>query len=84
VPRWQRAAEHSGGGVHGNEGKVGEVVLCSTWCGDKVGTTRAVATDDVRLPSRHRTRQITAASPLAVSRARTRVTGESRLSDRCD
>jgi hypothetical protein len=71
-PRWQRAAEHNGGAVRGNEGKVGEVVLCSTWRGDKAGTTSAVATEGVRLPSRHHSR----------CRTWTQVTDASRLSGR--
>jgi hypothetical protein len=71
-PRWQRAAEHSGGGMRGNEGKVEEVVLCSTWRGDKAGTTSTVATDGVRLPPRHHLR----------CRTCTQVTGASRLNGR--
>jgi hypothetical protein len=49
-------------GVCGNEGEVGETILCSMRCGDKVGTTWGGG---------HRRHAVTTASSLAVSRART-------------
>jgi hypothetical protein len=47
--------------VRGNEGEVGETVLCSTWCGDKAGTTWGGG---------HQQCAVTTTSPLTV-RART-------------
>jgi hypothetical protein len=58
VAKWQSTVV---AGVRGNEGKVGETVLCSTRCGDKAGSTWGGG---------HQRRAVTTMSPLAVSRTR--------------